>query len=432
MPSRKLRVPRGSVFVALLLWSAGPLVSACGRKGPPLPPLVRLPAAPADITADRRGAAVEVRFAVPAVNTDGTRPANIKRVEVYAITGAASGSDAELIKRATRIGSVDVKAPRDPNVTIEPDEPSEDVELEGSGLDQGVRTGVEDRLALAEIASGASTAGRDNRTAPPAATSADVDNAVTAADKGVPGAATRPMTAPLTRTYFGVGVTTRGRLGPLSKRVAIPLGPAPPAPAAPTVTYTETTIVVSWAAPSPSAGDQVEGLPATLAYNVYEELPPGSAAPSGRSPSDTPLNGKPVAALQFVDKRIEWGAERCYGIRMVEARDRMTAESDLSPTTCKKLVDTFPPSPPTGLQAVASEGAISLIWDANNEPDLAGYLVLRGETAKTLTAITREPIAVPHFEDSVEPGRQYVYAVEAVDKAGNVSSPSARTEQTAR
>ena len=133
-----------------------------------------------------------------------------------------------------------------------------------------------------------------------------------------------------------------------------------------------------------------------------------------------------------MDKRIEWGRERCYAIRTVEARDRMTAESELSPTTCVKLVDTFPPRPPTGLQGVASEGAISLIWDANSEPDLAGYLVLRGETAETLTAITKEPIAVPNFEDSVEPGRRYVYAVEAVDKAGNASRPSERTEQTAR
>ena len=139
----------------------GCLVSACGRKGPPLPPLVRVPAAPADITADRRGSGVDVRFVVPAANADGTRPANIKRVDVYAITGVVSGSDAELLKRATRIGSVDVKAPRDPNATTESDEPSEDVELEGSGLDQGARAGVAERLAAADMSSVASAPGRD-------------------------------------------------------------------------------------------------------------------------------------------------------------------------------------------------------------------------------------------------------------------------------
>mgnify|MGYP000474274054 CR=1 FL=1 len=43
-----------------------------------------------------------------------------------------------------------------------------------------------------------------------------------------------------------------------------------------------------------------------------------------------------------------------------------------------------PPAAPTGLQAVAGDGAVSLIWEPNSESDLAGYLVLRavapGET----------------------------------------------------
>ena len=63
---------------------------AAARKGPPLPPLVRMPAAPANFAAERRG---EPRrccsFTVPAANTDGTRPANIERVDVYALTSPA-------------------------------------------------------------------------------------------------------------------------------------------------------------------------------------------------------------------------------------------------------------------------------------------------------------------------------------------------------
>src|SRR5262249_1412241 len=46
-----------------------------GGRGPPLPPLVKLPIAPADITAERRGDHVDLQFTVPSANTDNTRPA---------------------------------------------------------------------------------------------------------------------------------------------------------------------------------------------------------------------------------------------------------------------------------------------------------------------------------------------------------------------
>ena len=69
----------------------------------------------------------------------------------------------------------------------------------------------------------------------------------------------------------------------------------------------------------------------------------------------------------------------------------------------------------------------------NPEKDLAGYIVLRGvEPAETLQPITPEPIVEPSFRDGVQPGVAYVYAVRAVDKAGNTSAPSPRVMETAR
>ena len=53
------------------------LCVACGKKGPPLPPLVKLPVAPLDLAAERRGSTVDLQFTVPSVNTDGSRPANV-------------------------------------------------------------------------------------------------------------------------------------------------------------------------------------------------------------------------------------------------------------------------------------------------------------------------------------------------------------------
>ena len=79
-------------------------------------------------------------------------------------------------------------------------------------------------------------------------------------------------------------------------------------------------------------------------------------------------------------------------------------------------------------------GVINLIWDANGEGDLAGYIVLRGEApGDTLQPVTPEPVTVTSYRDeTVRAGTRYVYAVVAVDRAGNRSPESNRAEETAR
>ena len=103
---------------------------------------------------------------------------------------------------------------------------------------------------------------------------------------------------------------------------------------------------------------------------------------------------------------------------------------------CVKTVDVFPPSAPKKLEAVASEGAISLIWEASPEADVAGYIVLRGEASKgALAPLTARPIKESTYRDTkVKSGVRYVYAVVTVDKATpeNVSPQSNRVEETAR
>jgi hypothetical protein len=130
---------------------------------------------------------------------------------------------------------------------------------------------------------------------------------------------------------------------------------------------------------------------------------------------------------------VEWGVRRCYTVRVVESIDGLTVESDAPPPACTTLVDTFAPPPPSGLEPIASDGAISLIWDPGEAPDLAGYVVLRGPAGGgELTPITLSPIAEASFRDVVPSGGRFVYAVQAVDKAGNRSAPSDRVEETSR
>jgi len=368
-----------SAIVTLILCGA-----SCGKKGPPLPPLVRLPVAPSDLTAARRADMVDLEFTVPNANTDNTRPANVARVDVYAWTGPPTVSDAEILSAGTRVASVPVKAPRDPDATFDPNDPTQseaDVEPpEGDGLDQGAVAHIQEKLPQAE-----------------------------------PGDSSAPVPASV-RTYVGVGITIGGRRGPSSQRAAVPLIPPPLPPSKPEVTYGESAVTVTWTPPSTAAA-----LP--LAYNVYE------IALSG----ETRLTKAPLADPPYADMRMAWGATRCYGVRAVESADGLVVESERSEPACVTLTDTFPPGPPTGLRAVASEGIINLIWDANAEADLDGYFLLRGPApGDELIPISTTAMRETAFEDRVPPGMRFVYAVQAVDRSGNLSPLSGRIEETAR
>jgi hypothetical protein len=399
-------VRRGAVLLLVVC-------AACGRKGPPLPPLVRTPSPPAELVAERRGDQVAIQFTVPNTNTDGTRPANVERVDVYAYTGSPAATDEELIREGDRVASVDVKAPSDPSDTVDPDEPSSDIQpLVGDGLDQGTRARVEETITPAITAS--------------------ADGAPDSGGGAVPlvGA---PVVPPA-RIYIGVSINTRGRRASMSNRAEVPLVAAPAPPPAPTITYGETSLVVSWpagasGAPSGPVGSAagavlpsrpVGAADASIGYHVYE------------MPADTRLTKEALTEARFVDERIEWGVERCYAVRVVQRIERLAALSDASPTVCVNPADKFPPASPSGLTALPTAGAINLIWDPNKEKDLAGYLILRGTAADMMAPLTGAPVAVPTYADAVSTGERFFYAVQAMDKNGNVSPPSPAVAETAR
>src|SRR5213075_207445 len=153
-----------------------------------------------------------LQFTVPMANTDGTKPANVAAVDVYAVTlpqaiaggppvpGVPPLTDTELLKLATKVASIGVKAPKDPNQTVEEDESDADVDPpEGKGLDQGAIARAAEEL--------------------PADASTPVDPAKgKKARKKAEIAAEGPLLPPLagsvpSRTYFAIGVSTRGNKG---------------------------------------------------------------------------------------------------------------------------------------------------------------------------------------------------------------------------
>ena len=92
--------------------------------------------------------------------------------------------------------------------------------------------------------------------------------------------------------------------------------------------------------------------------------------------------------------------------------------------------DTTSPTPPTGLIATPADGAVALIWTANPEPDIAGYLVLFGNTPGeyfiNFIVQNQNFIRVTGADNDVP---LYV-AVAAFDSAENVSELSEEVEVT--
>ena len=93
--------------------------------------------------------------------------------------------------------------------------------------------------------------------------------------------------------------------------------------------------------------------------------------------------------------------------------------------------DTTPPATPGGVKATAGDGAFSLAWNANTEPDLSGYTVYWGVSAAALVNATfvPKPETTLIIKD-LENAKPYFYAVDAQDSSDNHSAKSAAASVT--
>lgn len=546
--------PFRTASLACLALAATLAAAGCGKKGPPLPPFSRAPAAPTELTARRQGDRVVIGFVVPNANTDGRQPANIDRVEVHGISSEPPPIEV-FEDYAPVVGTVPVRRPPPPPPDVEegesPQAPPPPPPPAEPGLEQHATARIIDELTPdellpitipeleeARLGEEEARARRLGDQEPPTLSPPDLGP---------------PLPEPVRRYYAARG-RSGGRKGAWSERVAVPLGPAPLPPSPPEITVTDGKLAFSWvppasvrrppqkptmAPPSGAAGTpsapglptapgelpeepgeatpdapvpdaplpeapvpdapvpeapvetpppetpaptlepsatgpvspdtqppQETGLPpagtgeaptpaplaplpsrlltnwpvTTTGYVVDEVAPPGfkppPLEPGQPPPFPVRLTKAPLPASAWTLSGITFGVERCFVIRTVETSGALVLESEPSPVRCVTPADTFAPPAPSRLAAIASEGSISLIWEASPAPDLAGYIVLRGEAGGDgLRPILRQPIRDTTYRDTdVEPGIRYAYAVVAVDTVSppNVSDQSNQVEETAR
>ena len=420
-------------FLSQVFWFIVSLVAGCGVKGPPLSPLLVVPAATELMSVSRLGDRVYIEFQVPSLDTTGERLLDLERVDVYAVTTlpvAFQPIDTfseDWLDAATLVSSVVVRRPGPQDNPGETD----------SRPLHGDVVSVMEVLAAGEFEPVAVTPVDD-----------DEEEIVGLGPVVMPYIGYPSVRIPV-RSYVAFGVSAGERFGLASEMMVVPLAESPKPPSRLDVTYSELSAEVTWEAPNTlrlSVQAEVvetedpDGLLASTP--VLPGGPPSQYVVYDQTKSDPEMTrkpeplGVPIVTEAFIDSSIIFGSERCYVVRVLDAIDGVEVEGEASESTCVVFRDTFAPAMPTGLTVVAGEGSINLAWNQNGESDVRGYLVFREtEEDGTRQLLTPLPIEATVFRDTdVRPGEQYIYRLTVVDTAEppNSSFPSDGVIETAR
>lgn len=351
---------------------------ACGKKGPPTPPVPVIPRSVSDLAVLQRGKNVVLSWAYPSLSTSGVNLGNIRRILVYRVREELPAS----------------LAGRDPKLAgeSEPGAPIEPALFSRVPLltpQQFVK--LRDRI---DVISGADLPGY---TAGGKILYTDLVGVRTSDDR------------PVRYTYAVVteGEAARSDLSNLITIVPVEV-PSPPTGIA--AKSEPEGVSLSWQKPS--------GTEATFAgYNIYRFPPIGDISELG-----LPVNSEPVKETAFRDTP-PLGTYR-YKVTAVAATGPPRIESDATQSVLVEFVDLVPPPLPAGLSVLSESDAVRLLWEAVPAPDLAGYRIFRTEETER-KLLTPQLLTETLFrDDTIVRGTSYVYSVTSVDKNGNESAPA--------
>jgi hypothetical protein len=152
-----------------------------------------------------------------------------------------------------------------------------------------------------------------------------------------------------------------------------------------------------------------------------EERPGLHYQVSRQGPADkAPVVFATVDKSEYVDGTAQWDTRYVYTV----TAQASSAESLPSKPVRVNHPDTFGPSVPASITALAGPDSIEISWSRSPEPDLKGYFLYRSlngtdwEKAGSL-------LTLPTYSDhKVEHGKVYRYSVSAVDQKNNESGRS--------
>jgi hypothetical protein len=230
---------------------------------------------------------------------------------------------------------------------------------------------------------------------------------------------------------YAVEVLNRDNRGAgISNQVHVPLLRTLPPPSNLQARVMAEGVVISWNGQPASAASTLRHV-----YRVYRGEPGHTSAMVAEIPADT---NDP--RFTFTDSEIEWQKTYEYHadtVTLFSEPGKKVVEVEGDDTTAVKVFadDVFPPSVPSGLQAVSSGPGkqlfIDLIWAPVSDVDLAGYNVYRRTDGGSAVKVNTKPLRVPAYRDNtVDHAKRYAYSVTAADSRGNESAHSEEATET--
>ena len=123
-----------------------------------------------------------------------------------------------------------------------------------------------------------------------------------------------------------------------------------------------------------------------------------------------------IGVSNYMDNSVTNGVTYYY---VLTAVDTSGNESVVSGEVSGMAVDVTSPESPSGLEASANNGVVTLDWNDNSDPDLARYNVYRSMFSGGPYSMLASAVVDSGYEDdTVTNGLTYYYVVTAVDEAG--------------
>ena len=342
------------------------LVSACGKRGDPRPPVPLIPKATSDLVVTQRASKLILSWSYPALTTAGKSLTTVRRVSVYRYSEEIPATP-----------TVPAAVPDTPPLTA----------AQFGKLSHRI-----DSIEGANLP--ASTAGAKLvfEDSPPLHSSSG-----------------RPLK--LTYAVVTEGFNARSDLSNMVSVVPLDVAVAPEKLVA---TPNAKGVALTWSVPATAVTANTK--PTIAGYNIYR-----SAKGENFDAFALPINPSPVAKNEYTDAP-PYGTFQ-YRVTAVAAAGPPRIESDPSASIEATFKDLVAPPPPASVTALVETKVVRLVWEAVDASDLAGYNIYRTEKAGRVKFTYGLPLKQTFFlDESLLPGIEYYYSITSVDKSGNESA----------
>jgi hypothetical protein len=385
-------------LATLFLATAVLFALCCGKKGPIYPPLVNIPKPIEEFIAVQKGAGIILNWNNPSAYIDGSPLEEITRVEVWLFIASDEVVEDEKPVQTEIKESVQQQDEEESQVKVD--------EAEGEPKAESVALTAE---SFAEEAKLVTSISKEqfvlhlNQTQEQALVGAFVY--------------THPIPSEdLTgKTYtFALKAWAKKKESDFSAMLSVKPKALPFPPTGLKAEVLEDKIQIEWTVPEKNIDSSSPA--EVMGYTVYRR-----SKDKGIQRVSTGL----IKEAAFSDLEFQFDKTYTYTVRASASESSPFLESDDSEPLEIVPKDTFPPKMPQGLVAVPGDDFVSLSWDTNREPDLAGYRIWRksgdDEEFTAISDLIRENV---YNDSAVIRNSRYDYAVSAVDKTGNESQKS--------